>query len=130
ALPSLFRHCGHAAAPRQLLMSYVYRIEGSIAHAQPCAAGPWDPGLQHGGAAASLIAWAVERIPAREPMQVARMTFDFMRPIPVAPLEIKVDVTRDGRKIQVCNVSLLHEGVTCVRATVLKVRQVEMQLPE
>lgn len=111
-------------------MSHVYRIEGSIAHAQPCAAGPWDPGLQHGGATGSLIAWAAERIPAREPMQIVRMTFDFLRPIPVAPLEIKTAVTREGRKIQVCNVNLLHEGVTCARATVLKVRQAEMELPE
>ena len=47
-------------------MSYVYRIEGSIAHAQAVSAGPWDPGLQHGGARASLIAWAVERMPMRD----------------------------------------------------------------
>ncbi|HEY0940866.1 MAG TPA: thioesterase family protein [Steroidobacter sp.] len=111
-------------------MSYVYRIEGSIAHPQPCAAGPWDPGMQHGGAPAALIAWAIERMPVREPMQVARMTFDFLRPIPVAPLEINIEVTREGRKIQVCNVTLLHEGVACVRATVLKVRRTEMELPE
>lgn len=111
-------------------MSYVYRIEGSIAHAQPCAAGPWDPGMQHGGAPASLIAWAVERMPMREPMQVVRMTFDFLRPIPVAPLEIKIEVQREGRKIQVCNVTLAHEGVACVRATVLKVRRSDVQLPE
>ncbi len=30
----------------------------------------------------------------REPMQVVRMTFDLLRPIPVAPLEIKIDVQR------------------------------------
>lgn len=111
-------------------MSYVYRVEGSIAHAQACSAGPWDPSMQHGGAPASLIAWAVERMPMREPMRVARMTLDLLRPIPVAPLEIKIDVQREGRKIQVCNVTLLHEGVACVRATVLKVRQAEMQFPE
>ncbi|MBL8268515.1 thioesterase family protein [Steroidobacter sp.] len=111
-------------------MSYVYQVEGSIAHAQPCSAGPWDPGLQHGGAPASLIAWAVERMPVREPMQVVRMTFDLLRPIPVAPLAIKIDVQREGRKIQVLNVTLLHEGVACVRATVLKMRQAELELPE
>lgn len=111
-------------------MSYVYRVEGSIAYAQPCAAGPWDPGLQHGGAPAALIAWAIERVPTREPMQVVRMTFDLLRPIPIAPLEIKVDVQREGRKIQVCNVTLLHEGVACVRATVLKVRKADVELPE
>ncbi|MET0533401.1 MAG: thioesterase family protein [Steroidobacter sp.] len=111
-------------------MTYVYRVDGTIAHAQPCSAGPWDPGLQHGGAPASLIAWAVERMPTRDPMQVTRMTFDFLRPIPVAPLEINIEVTREGRKIQVCNVTLLHEGVACVRASVLKIRKADMQWPE
>jgi hypothetical protein len=86
--------------------------------------------MQHGGAPASLIAWAVERMPMREPMHVARMTLDLLRPVPVAPLEIKIDVQREGRKIQVCNVTLLHEGVACVRATVLKIRQAETELPD
>jgi hypothetical protein len=86
--------------------------------------------MQHGGAPASLIAWAVERMPVREPMQVVRMTFDLLRPIPVAPLEIKIDVQREGRKIQVLNVTLSHEGVICVRATALRVRHAEMELPE
>lgn len=86
--------------------------------------------MQHGGAPAALIAWAVERMPMREPMQVVRMTFDLLRPIPVAPLEIKIDVQREGRKIQVCNVTLSAEGVVCVRATVLKIRRVAVELPE
>ena len=111
-------------------MTYVYKVDGAIAHAQPCSAGPWDANLQHGGAPASLIAWAVERMPTRDPMQVTRMTFDFLRPIPVAPLEINIDVQREGRKIQVLNVTLLHEGVACVRASVLKIRQSDLQLPE
>lgn len=111
-------------------MTHVYKVDGAIAHAQPGAAGPWNPGLQHGGAPASLIAWAVERMPTRDPMQVTRMTFDFLRPIPVAPLEINIDVQREGRKIQVCNVTLLHEGVACVRASVLKIRQADLQLPQ
>jgi len=86
--------------------------------------------MQHGGAPASLIAWAVERMPMREPMHVVRMTLDLLRPVPVAPLEIKIDVQREGRKIQVCNVTLSAAGVACVRATVLKIRQAEMELPE
>lgn len=86
--------------------------------------------MQHGGAPAALIAWAVERMPMREPMQVARMTLDLLRPVPVAPLEIKIDVQREGRKIQACNVTLLADGVACVRATVLKIRQADMELPE
>jgi hypothetical protein len=108
----------------------VYRVEGATAVTNACAAGPWDPKLQHGGAPSSLIAWAVERIATREPMQVARMTVDLLRPVPVAPLEIRTEVVREGRKIQICGVALLHEGVEVVRASVLRIRRRDVSLPE
>ena len=111
-------------------MTYVYRVEGAVADTQPCAAGPWGPGLQHGGAPASLIAWAVERIPTLEPMHVARITVDLLRPVPVAPLEISTQIVREGRKIQLIAASLLHDGVEVVRASVLKVRDKALALPE
>jgi hypothetical protein len=50
------------------------------------------------------------------------MSIDLLRPVPIAPLEIRTSVVREGRKIQVCAVSLLHERIEVVRATVLKVR--------
>jgi hypothetical protein len=111
-------------------MNYVYRIDGDVAHTQPCAAGPWSPELQHGGAPASLIAWAAERIPTREPMHVARITIDLLRPVPIAPLEIRTQITREGRKIQLIAASLLHQGVEVVRASVLKIRENAVTLPE
>jgi hypothetical protein len=111
-------------------MTPVYRVEGAFAHASESATGPWNPQLQHGGAPASLIAWAVERMPTRDPMQVVRITIDLLRPVPVAPLEIKTEVLREGRKIQVCAVTLLHENVAVVRASVLRIRQIDLPLPE
>jgi hypothetical protein len=111
-------------------MNFVYRIDGAVAHTQPCAAGPWGPGLQHGGAPAALIAWAVERIPTLETMHVARITVDLLRPVPIAPLEIRTEVVREGRRIQLIAASLLHENVEVVRASVLKVRDKALTLPE
>lgn len=111
-------------------MNSVYRVSDSVAFTNDCAAGPWDPRLQHGGGPAALIARAVERMPVREPMQVTRLTIDLLRPVPIAPLEIRTEVLREGRKIQVCGVSLLHEGVAVVRATALKVRSCEVSLPD
>ncbi|MGH8189410.1 MAG: thioesterase family protein [Steroidobacteraceae bacterium] len=111
-------------------MSSVYRVDNETAFTKDCAAGPWDPGLQHGGAPASLISWAAERMPTREPMQVVRMTIDLLRPVPIAPLRIQTEVLREGRKIQLCAVTLWHEQVAVVRATVLKVRAAEVQLPD
>jgi hypothetical protein len=86
--------------------------------------------MQHGGAPASLVAWAAERIPTREPMQVVRLTVDLLRPVPIAPLEIRTEVVREGRKIQLCAVSLANQGVEVVRASALKVRAAEVVLPE
>jgi hypothetical protein len=101
---------------------HVYRVEGATAFATEHAAGPWNPQLQHGGAPSSLIAWVAERMPTREPMQIARLTVDLLRPVPIAPLEIKSEVVREGRKIQLCSIRLFTGETEVVRGTVLKIR--------
>jgi hypothetical protein len=100
----------------------VFELKDGVAHATPYAAGPWDTSMQHGGAPASLISWVVEHIPTAVPMQVARLTIDLLRPVPVGPLEIKSEVVREGRKIQLCSVSLFADGKEVTRASALKIR--------
>lgn len=107
----------------------VFQWDGSAAHAGAHAAGPWDPSLQHGSAPAGLVAWAAERIDSAVPMRVARLTLDLMRPVPVAPLEIRTEVLRQGRRIQLCAIQLLAGGVEVVRATVLKLRCADLPPP-
>lgn len=80
-------------------MEAVFRVEGNRVMTSEHAAGPWDPSMQHGGAPSSLMVWAAERIPTAQPMHVARLTVDLMRPVPVAPLTIDTEVLREGRKI-------------------------------
>jgi hypothetical protein len=63
-------------------------------------------------------------------MQVARITVDLLRPVPVAPLEIKTQIVREGKKIQLCAVQLVADGVEVVRASVLKIRAVPLSFPE
>jgi hypothetical protein len=106
-----------------------YVMEGNIARATEHAAGPWNPALQHGGAPASLLVWAAERVPAAAPMRVARLTVELLRPVPVAPLELQVAILREGRKIQLVEIRLLHDGKEVVRGTVLKLRTAAMPLP-
>jgi hypothetical protein len=110
-------------------MTFLYRVEQNTAFATEFTAGPWGPGLQHGGAPTALISWLAERIPTREPMQVVRITMDLLRPVPIAPLQFQAEVVREGRKIQLCAVTLLHESVVVVRASVLKIRRAELALP-
>jgi hypothetical protein len=62
-------------------------------------------------------------------MRIARVTIDLMRPVPLAPLTIKTDVKREGRKIQLCAVTLLADDVAVVTASVLKIKMQALALP-
>ena len=110
-------------------MEAIYRVDGNRAETSALAGGPWDPKLQHGAAPSSLICWAVERLPSPVPMRVARLTVDLMRPVPVAPLTLAVEVLREGKKIQLVQVRLLANGTDVVRATALRIRREERALP-
>jgi acyl-coenzyme A thioesterase PaaI-like protein len=111
------------------LMDAIFRVDGKHVVTSPNAAGPWDPRMQHGSAPAALAVWAAEAIPTREPMRIARVTVDLMRPVPVAPLTVESEVLREGRKIQLCAVRLLADNVVVVGATVLKIKAQAQVLP-
>lgn len=110
-------------------MDAIFRVDGDRVLTSPDAAGPWDAGMQHGSAPAALVVWAAEAIPTREPMQIARVTIDLMRPVPLAPLTLQREVLREGRKIQLCAVRLLADGVVVVAASVLKIKTQAPALP-
>ena len=110
-------------------MDAIFRVDGSNVITSSFAAGPWDPSMQHGSPPAALVVWAAERIPTPVAMRVVRVTVDLMRPVPVAPLTIESEVLREGRKIQLCAVRLLANGVVVVAATVLKIKVQALELP-
>jgi hypothetical protein len=91
--------------------------------------GPWNPEAQFGGSPAALLATLVDTTPSLVPMQVARLTTDLMRPVPLAPLTAEVHVIREGKKIQVVLASLFAEGVEVARATALRIRRVVVEAP-
>jgi len=90
--------------------------------------GPWDPNAQFGGAPNALVATLVERTPSLAPMQLARLTTDLMRPVPLQPITPEVRVVREGKKIQVVSVCLLADGVEVVRSTALRLRRTDLGL--
>jgi Thioesterase-like superfamily len=85
------------------------------------ARGPWDPNAQHGGAPAALLARAFERLPGAAGLSLARVTYEFLRPVPIGPVELRADVTRPGRRVQLLDGSMLADGVEVVRARALRV---------
>ena len=99
----------------------VFEIVDGRVVATELASGPWNPNAQHGGAPAALIMRAFERLPGSEGLCLARLTYEFMRPVPVGPLEVHAQVARPGRRAQLLDGSVLADGVEVVRARALRV---------
>jgi hypothetical protein len=108
----------------------IFRVEGNHVTTSPLAGGPWDPRAQHGSPPAALVAWVADNLPAPAPMQVARLTVNLMRPVPVGPLSFKSEIIRDGRKIQLSMVQLFADGAEVVRGEVLRIRTHANAVPE
>lgn len=61
--------------------------------------GPWDPRALHGGAPAALLAHVLAAAPAAHGLRLARLTCEFVRPVPLSPLTVTTDVIRPGRRV-------------------------------
>ncbi len=59
------------------------------------ARGPWTEGACHAGPVTALMARAVERIAPDK--QLARLTINFQRPVPMAGFRVEAEVQRNGR---------------------------------
>ena len=88
------------------------------------ARGPWDPGALHGGAPAALIAAAFERTEPGSELRLGRLSFEFLRPIPLAPLTLSTHIVRPGRRVQELAAELCAGDQTIVRAGALRVQAV------
>jgi hypothetical protein len=62
--------------------------------------GPWDPGLQHAGPPAALLAREAERASGIDGGQTVRLAYDILGPVPVGPVRVRADVVRPGRRVE------------------------------
>ena len=88
------------------------------------ARGPWDPRALHGGAPAALITGAFERLDPGADLPIARLSFEFLRPIPMAPLTLATRIVRPGRRVQELAAEVRADDETIVRAAALRVQRV------
>jgi Thioesterase-like superfamily len=101
------------------------------------ARGPWDPRALHGGAPAALIARACERTEPGAELPIARLGFEFLKPIPFAELEVKVEIVRNGKRVQELAAELWalpdgggEGGELIGRASALRIQAVPEGLPD
>lgn len=109
--------------------SHLFRLDGDTLLPTDLVRGPWDHGLQHGGAVCGALGWAMGRALADDstngaaaevgpaPSQLCRLTTEILRPVPVAPLQFRASVVRRGRRSQVIDAELFAGGRTVARAT-------------
>ena len=62
-------------------------------------------------------------------MVVARVSVELLRPVPIAPLRLKSEIVRPGRKVQLVAASLAHDDQEVARALGLRIRRADLDLP-
>jgi Thioesterase-like superfamily len=94
------------------------------------ARGPWDPGSLHGGAPAALLMRAFEQLPVAEGLEIARVTYELLRPTPLGELAVDAEVIRGGRRVQLLGGAIRTlDGIELVRARALQVQRVDPSTP-
>ncbi len=106
-----------------------YNRSGGAYEATELTRGPWDPEAQHAGPPAALIGREIEAVPAEAPMQVGRITFEILGPIPIAPLRVQAEVIRPGRSVELIAASLRAGETELIRASAWRLRMTDVELP-
>jgi hypothetical protein len=96
--------------------------EGGRLVASVSTRGPWSAEHQHGGPPAALLARALETL-VGDDAALVRLTFDLLRPVPIAPLATQAEVTRAGSRVRRLQATLTAaDGTAVVQAAALALR--------
>lgn len=90
--------------------------------------GPWDERAQHGGAPGALLAHVAESAVDEPGWQLARLSIELIKPVPVAPLTTRSEV-HPARSTTRVTLELLAGDVLVARAHALLVRGQPFELP-
>jgi hypothetical protein len=108
----------------------IFLADGELFLPTEHARGPWDPRALHGGAPAALITAVFERMEPGAELPFAHLAFEFLRPVPMAPLELSTRMSRPGRRVQALEAELSADGTTVCRASALRLVPTPEQLPQ
>jgi hypothetical protein len=100
----------------------LFHPDGARFIPQEFARGPWSPDALHGGPVAALVGRCVETVGSDEPMHVARLTLELLRPVPLVPLTVTTTVARPGRKVQLIDVRVSADDRDVAWGRALRIR--------
>jgi hypothetical protein len=90
--------------------------------------GPWSADSQHAGPPSALLGRAVQSVDDQPDLRVARIVFDILRPVPIAPLTVESRVVRPGRNVQLVEAKLDHGNDTVMRASAWRIRTTPLEM--
>lgn len=80
----------------------VFLPDGERWMPSPIAAGPWDAQALHGGPPTALVGrLMLDHEPGDTEWFLSRLTVELIRPVPLEPLLVRLDLRRPGRRVQV-----------------------------
>jgi len=109
--------------------SAVFLREGDTWLPSELSRGPWDPRAQHGGAPSALFAHVAETAMPEPGWQLARLSVELIKPVPVAPLHTRLSM-QAARSTTRLTIDLLAGEALVARAHALMLRTQSLGLPE
>ena len=76
--------------------AFYERIDAETFAATRATMSPWDERLQHGSPPTSLLAHVMCEAHPRDDMRLARITSEFLGPIPLATMRVRTRIARPG----------------------------------
>ncbi len=101
----------------------LYRRDGDCYVGTASTRGSWHDNGQSGGAVLALLGHVLEDVPTLTPMSLTRLTVDIVRPVPVGErLQVDTEILREGKKIQVVELTVTAGDTVTTRARALRIR--------
>jgi hypothetical protein len=89
--------------------------------------GGWYDNEQSGGAVLALLGHVLEDVATLSAMSLTRLTVDIVRPVPVgAPLHVATRIVREGKKIQVVDLTVVADDIETTHARALRIRDLDL----
>lgn len=114
---------------RDVPTSLFVRVDASTFQPTEHSRGPWDPDLLHGGPVAALLAHELCDSQREGEWFPARLTVDLMRPVTLAPLEVRTSALREGRRARLVSADCLRDGVLVARAALQLIAARDVPIP-
>lgn len=104
-----------------------YVADGDAFRATELTRGPWDEAGQHAGPPCALLGRTID-MAGEIDGQLARITYEILRPVPIARLEARAEIVRPGRNVELVEGALTHDGQDVIRARAWRIRTAELDL--